>query len=157
MPTWEWADTGQVQATASVISTILTLAYVLVTLTGFLLLRHQIKQVDLSARGETHGYLYSQQHSITRFFIDNPHLRPLFYDDKEVSVGDPTVIRAVTEMVADFCEHIYIQLPNLPEDVREGWERYLQFLYMSSPSLRLHLEENGSWYSDDFIGKLSVA
>ncbi|MDT4952998.1 MAG: hypothetical protein QOJ02_1136 [Acidobacteriota bacterium] len=78
MPSWTWADTNQVQATATVVYVILTLAYVIVTLVGFLLLRRQIKQVDLSTRGETHGYLYNHQHSITRFFIDNPNLRPFF-------------------------------------------------------------------------------
>lgn len=161
---WGWADTNQVQATASVVSTILTLAYVIltfayviVTMVGFLLLRHQIKQVDLSARAETHGYLYTHQHSITRFFIDNPALRPLFYDNKEATAqGDPTNIRAVTEMIADFCEHIYLQLPNLPADVGIGWRCYLQGLYGSSPSLRSHLKVNGAWYSEDFISLLSA-
>jgi hypothetical protein len=136
---------------------ILTFAYVIVTLVGFLLLRHQIKQVDLAARGETHGYLYTHQHSITRFFIDNPMLRPLFYDNEEVSAQlGYASIRAVTEMVADFCEHIYLQLPNLPADVGKGWVAYLRRLYASSPSLRLHLRENGAWYSDDFIILLSA-
>src|SRR2546421_1002091 len=98
MPTWTWADTNQVQATASILIVLLTLAYVVVTLFGFLSLRRQIKQVDLSTRGETHGDLYTHQHSITRFFIENPHLRPFFYDNKEVSSTDSEfiIIRAVT-------------------------------------------------------------
>jgi hypothetical protein len=50
MPSWTWADANQVQATATVVYVILTLAYVIVTLVGFLLLRRQIRQVDLSTR-----------------------------------------------------------------------------------------------------------
>ena len=159
MPTWTWADTNQVQATATVIYVILTLAYVIVTLVGFLLLRRQIRQVDLSTRGDTHGYLYNHQHSITRFFIDNPNLRPFFYDNKEVSPNDSefTSLRAITEMVADFSEHIYLQLPNLPGDIREAWESYVRHLYKNSPVLRSHFEnkETGAWYSQDFKTMLS--
>jgi hypothetical protein len=159
MPTWTWADTNQVQATATVVYVILTFAYVIVTLVGFLLLRHQIKLVDLSTRGETHGYLYNHQHSITRFFIDNPNFRPFFYDNKEVSSTDSEFItlRAVTEMVADFSEHIYLQLPNLPSDIRDGWECYMRHLYKNSSALRLHFEneQTGAWYSLDFKTMLS--
>lgn len=159
MPTWTWVDTNQVQATAAVVYVILTLAYVIVTLVGFLLLRRQIKQVDLSTRGETHGYLYNHQHSMTRFFIDNPNLRPFFYDNKGVGSADSefTTLRAITEMVADFSEHIYLQLPNLPSDIREGWESYVKHLYKNSPALRLHFEnrETAAWYSQDFKTMLS--
>src|ERR1051325_9737915 len=102
MPFW----TDKVQAIASVVYVILTLAYVIVTLVGFLLLRRQIQQVDLSTRGETYGELYGQQHSITQFFIDNLHLRPYFYNNKDIcsSHADFGKIMLVAEMVADFLE-----------------------------------------------------
>ena len=149
-----WADTNQVQATASVISLILTLAYVVVTLVGFLMLRKQIKQVDLSTRGETYGDLYTHQHEINNFFIEHPHLRPFFYDDKELDPTDTQFenVRAVTEMMADFSEHVFIQLNNLPEGIRDGWEFYIKHLYRNSPVLRRHLadENNGQWYSHRF-------
>src|SRR5438067_10184411 len=160
MPTWTWADPNQVQASAAVGYVILTLAYVIVTFVGFLLLRHQIKQIDLSTRGETHGYLYNHQHSITRFFVDNPNLRPFFYDNKEIGQTDSefVTLKGVTEMVADFCEHTYLQLPNLPIDVREGWESYMKHLYQNSPMLRLHFggQLSGTWYSQDFKTMLSL-
>lgn len=154
MPSWTWADTNQVQTTATVIYVILTLAYVIVTLVGFLLLWRQIKQVDLSARGETYGDLYTHQHEITCFFIDNPNLRPFFYENKEVNNTDPEFanVRAVTEMVADFSEHVFIQLSNLPEGIRDGWKFYIQDIYKNSPALRIHFEDenNGRWYSEEF-------
>jgi hypothetical protein len=150
VPSWTWADTNQVQATANVLS-------VIVTLIGFVLLWRQIKRVDLSARGQTHSYLYTHQDSITRFFIDRPNLRPFFYDNVEVSntESDYVTIKAVTEMVADFAEHIYLQLPNLPKDIREGWEFYMKNLYNRSPILRTHFRDNGDWYSEDFIKTIS--
>jgi hypothetical protein len=152
MPLW----TDKVQAIAGIVYTILTLAYVIVTLVGFLLLRRQIQQVDSSTRGETYGELYGQQHSITQFFINNLQLRPYFYDNQEISSADADFakIMAVAEMVADFLEHIYLQLPNLPEDVREGWESYMVRIYGNSPALRLHCEDNASWYSDELIQML---
>jgi hypothetical protein len=154
MPSWTWANTNQIQATASVLSLILTLAYVIVTLLGFLWLRRQIKQIDASTRGETYGDLYSHQHQITRYFIDNPNLRPFFYDNKEANSTDSEygTIRAVTEMVADFCEHVYVQLPNLPsDDIRKGWRLYLKNIYKNSPVLRLHFSQNIDWYGDEFL------
>lgn len=150
MPSWTWTDTNQVQATAGVLS-------VIVTFVGFLLIWRQIKQVDSSARGQTHSYLYTHQDSITHFFIDNPNLRPFFYDNKDLSGTESEIItlRAATEMVADFSEHIYLQLPNLPVDIREGWEFYMKTLYNRSPMLRIHFEVNGDWYSEEFIKIIS--
>ena len=151
MPSLTWADTNQVQATASVLS-------VVVTLVGFFLLWRQIKRVDLSARGQTHSYLYSHQDSITRFFIDHSDLRPFFYENQEFRniESEKVTIEPVTEMVADFSEHIYLQLPNLPEDVREGWEFYMKNLYNRSPALRTHFTDNGAWYSEEFIETISA-
>ncbi len=150
MFSWSWTDTNQIQATAAVMS-------VVVTLVGFFLLWRQIRQVELTTRAETHGYLYTHQDSITRFFIENSNIRPYFYDNKEVSITDSELgtIRAVTEMIADFSEHIYLQLPNLPKDVQEGWESYMKNLYNRSPALRSHFIDNGSWYGKDFIEKIS--
>lgn len=151
MPLW----TDKVQAIAIIVYVVLTFAYVIVTLVGFLLLRRQIRQVDLSTRGETYGELYSQQHSITTFFIENLRLRPYFYDNREIDTGAEYVqIMAVAEMVGDFLEHIYLQLPNLPSDVREGWATYMRRVYCNSPALRIHFEANGSWYSEELVEML---
>jgi hypothetical protein len=149
-----WRDTNQIQATASVIYTLLTLAYVIVTLVGFLKLKEQIKQVEISTRGEMYGDLYTHQHEITRFFIDNPNLRSFFYDGKKVSETDTELmkLRAVTEMIADFSEHVFIQLSNLPEGLRDGWEFYIKNIYRNSPVLQSHFEDehSGRWYSEEF-------
>ena len=150
MFSWTWADTNQVQATTGVLS-------VIVTLVGFFLLWRQIKQVDLSSRRQTHSYLYTHQDSITRFFIEHPDLRPFFYENVELSnnEADSVIIKPVTEMVADFSEHIYLQLPNLPKDVSGGWEFYMKNLYNRSPILRTHFDVNGDWYSDEFVKTIS--
>jgi len=151
MPLW----TDKVQAIAIIVYVVLTFAHVIVTLVGFLLLRRQIRQVDLSTRGETYGELYSQQHAITTFFLENLRLRPYFYDNQEIRAdAEYLQIMAVAEMVADFLEHIYLQLPNLPADVRDGWATYMRRIYCNSPALRSHLEANGSWYSDELIEML---
>jgi hypothetical protein len=152
IPLW----TDKVQAIAIIVYVVLTFAYVIVTLIGFLLLRRQIRQVDLSTRGETYGELYSQQHSITTFFIENLQLRPYFYDNREIETeANYLQIMAVAEMVADFLEHIYLQLPNLPADVREGWAAYMERIYSNSPALRIHFDANGSWYSEELLEMLS--
>ncbi|QJW90877.1 hypothetical protein HNV11_16580 [Spirosoma taeanense] len=140
------------------IQAITSIASVLVTLAGFILINRQIKQVDKSTRGQTHSYLYTHQDSITRLFIEKPALRAFFYDDltPDTRHKNDIVIRAVTELVADFCEHIYLQLPNLPDDIRKGWDGYMKNLYNNSPLLREHFERgSGEWYSKEFIEALS--
>ena len=146
MPTW-----------ADVIQAIAGVASVIATLVGFYWVRRQIKQFDLSARGETYGELYGQQHSITQFFIEKPHLRPFFYDGAEISSTDPEFrnVMAVAEMITDFLEHVYLQLPSLPDDIRQGWESYIKRIYTGSPAIQFHLRENGAWYGEEFINKLS--
>src|SRR2546423_6140470 len=132
---------------------IASVAYVFVTLIGFLLIRRQIKQVDFSTRRDAYGELYTQQHSITRFFLDHPTLRPFFYDNEPIVDDDAEYkkVMVVAEMIADFSEHIYMQLPSLPPDIQRGWQSYLKYIFDHSPAVRAHFKDKGDWYSFDFV------
>ncbi len=145
---------------SNIVQAVASCLYVIVTIGGFLLLRsqikllrHQIEQVDLSTRAETNGDLYTHQHSIHQFFISNPQFRPFFYGKKQLERTDPEfmTVMTVAEMIGDFSEHIYLQLPTLPDNIRDGWESYVKNLYDDSPALQLHFEEKRRWYSEEFI------
>ena len=62
----------------------------------------------------------------------------------------------IAEMVTDFMEHVFVQLPSLKRDVRRGWKAYIKNLYDQSPAIREHLRANGSWYSIKFLKLLGA-
>lgn len=114
-----------------------------------MLLEGQIKQLEISTRGETYGDLYRHQQVIHQFFIERLDLRPFFYDGAEVKGDEVEIqtIKIVAEMMVDFFEHIFLQLPSLGEDTQEGWESYIVKIYRNSPAVREHIKTNGAWYS----------
>lgn len=122
------------------------------------LLQGQIKQLEISTRGETYGDLYRHQQVIHQFFIDRLDLRPFFYDGAEIQGEEDEVqtINIVAEMMVDFFEHIFLQLPSLGEDTQEGWESYIVKIYKNSPAVREHLRTNGAWYSHRLINLLET-
>jgi hypothetical protein len=114
-----------------------------------MLLEGQIKQLEISTRGETYGDLYRHQQVIHQFFIERLDLRPFFYDGAEIKGDEVEIqtIRIVAEMMVDFFEHIFLQLSSLGEDTQEGWESYIAKVYNSSPAVQDHIRINGGWYS----------
>jgi len=61
----------------------------------------------------------------------------------------------VAEMIADFSEHVFVQLPSLSPDVQLGWQNYVKYIYEHSPAVRAHFADNGIWYSRELIQLLT--
>lgn len=133
---------------------VITLA---VTIIGFAVLVHQIKQAKKTLHGSTHAAIYSQQHAINEFFIENPDLWRYFYDDCDCPPDDENRPRLVPAayMIADFFEHLSQQSPNLPAEIWPAWKRYMRYVYEKSPILRQHCSENRLWYDAAFIEMFS--
>jgi hypothetical protein len=122
------------------------------------LLQGQIKQLEISTRGETYGDLYRHQQVIHQFFIDRMELRRFFYEGAEVEgqAAEVQTINIVAEMMVDFFEHIFLQLPSLGEDTQEGWESYIVNIYKNSPAVQAHITTNDAWYSTRLINLLKT-
>jgi len=145
-------DANLLQALANFVTPIISLV-------GFGLIYLQIRELRKSTLGATHGALYSQQHSIHKFFIENPTLRPFFYNNQELSPNHAEYERvmAVAEMMGDFFEHIYLQRANLPDDVWVGWRNYMLAIFQSSPALREHFGSKQMWYGAKVVNLLKYA
>jgi len=143
-----WTDKAQAY------SSILTL---IVTVIGFSFVFFQIHQAQRSLNGSTHAAIYSQQHAINQLFVDHPELRKHFYENVPCRPADPNheILLPVSDMVADFFEHLMQQRKNLPETIWPAWERYMKYVYVNSPVLREHFVNNGSWYDDEFVAVMT--
>jgi hypothetical protein len=143
-----WTDVTQAIASA---------ASVVVGLIGFLLVVYQIRQLQRSIYGSTFESLYSQENNILHVFIDKPHLRPYFYDNKAVdpSDGNYNQVMAIAELCTDFFEHLSLAQENLPPETRFRWNRCIVDFYNSSPALRLHIQTYRDWYCDELLNLVS--
>src|SRR5712691_11712342 len=90
-----------------------------VTVVGFGLVCFQIFQAKKSLNGSTYAAVYNQQHAINQLFVDNPEFRGYFYNNVECPPSDSNRSRLlpVTDMFADFFEHLWVQERNLPRHI----------------------------------------
>jgi hypothetical protein len=112
----------------------------------------QVRMTLLSARTTTIAELYIQQNTLNMFFFANHNLRPFFYGNRAIETADEAElprIMIIAEMVSDFMEHVFVQLPNLTRDLRDAWTDYIRYLYKHSPAIQQHFIRNGEWYSQE--------
>jgi hypothetical protein len=145
MPLW----TDVVQAIGSLCS-------FLFTFVGFVLLFRQVRQIERTIRGDVNERLYNQNLEILKCFVDDPEIRPFFYDNKEVEPTHPSYLKIVciAEILASYLELVYVQLDEMPPKIRGTWKTYMKAMYANSPSLRQHLKENEDWYYSGLISVL---
>jgi hypothetical protein len=143
----------------NLLEAIAAIASPVITLTGFILIYLQIKELKKSTLGGTYGALYAQQHSIHQFFIENPSFRAFFYGSQEIdhTHQDYEKVMAIAEMVGDFFEHIYLQKHNLPKDTWIGWQNYMLTIYQNSPALEEHFRSKRMWYGEKVVRLLKYA
>jgi hypothetical protein len=139
-----WTDTAQA---------IGSIAAAIITTLGFGFVIYQIRQTNRNMHSSTFNAIFSQSTEITRFFIENPGLRPFFYDNVDVSDTDERYgkLIALAELVADAFQHILLQSDNFPESVKPKWIAYMKYIYDNSPVLRRHLRSHGTWYTNEFM------
>jgi hypothetical protein len=91
-----------------------------VSIIGFAVLLYQLRQLRRSVQSDTHSKLYTEDYSVVHLFLAEPELRPFFYDDVPVNENDANSGEAtvVAELLCSHFEHIILQRPNLPKDIR---------------------------------------
>jgi hypothetical protein len=129
-----------------------------VAIIGFALLIYQIKQIERTIIGDTHGKLYAQAFEIMKLIAEHPQIRPYLYDNKDYSKEDPNYnqIMCFAEILADFLEHISLQKLNMSEDIWPRWEIYIKDCYTDSRALREYFEKYSTLYGDDILNILGI-
>ena len=107
MPIW----TDIAQAIGSVVSC-------LIGIIGFYVVAKQLKQVDKAIRKEALESLYGRVYEIQQVVLQDPQLRPFFYDNKPLPEDTDTLnkLLVLSEMVLDFYELITLQKEFMPSD-----------------------------------------
>jgi hypothetical protein len=81
-----------------------------------------------------------------RLFIDNPAVRPLFYEDAPRSGQDPNLVLAITEMVIDVLECIWDHRGQFSEADACSWGTWILYMFRQSRELRAFYYARPDWY-----------
>jgi hypothetical protein len=136
----------------------------LATIAGFFFLWQQIKREREVLEVQTNAQVYETGIAVLNLFIEKEHnLRPYFYDCVPVpnivtSESEPKHNRwewdrvmTACEIMCDQWENIYSSQTAMSKDISEVWVSYMRGLYLTSPSLRYFLIQEGYRYDNDFI------
>jgi hypothetical protein len=94
---------------------------------------------------------------INRLFVDQPSLRPYFYDELEPTEESPEErerIDAAAELFVNFIDNVLTQMPLLPGHLAQPWRTYFASVATSSPVLRDFWQRHREWYSDEMTAFL---
>ena len=111
----------------------------------------QTKQLRKSVRLETYQRVYEKMIDIDLFFVENAELKSYFYSNK--TVDDKAInnkLSSLAETMVDLFYNIYFQKEGMPQETWIGWELYIKHI-AQSPVLKQFVNENKSWYTEDFV------
>jgi hypothetical protein len=122
-----------------------------VALAGVPFIWYQLREVNRSVQGETLSELYGHYHDVVSIFLERPHLRPYFYENKTLDdFADPELrsqVRTMCELIAGVLEHAVVQEQNVPKGSwKDCWESYVRERLKTSVVLREYLKENMDIY-----------
>ncbi|CAO5163148.1 conserved exported hypothetical protein [Frankia sp. AiPs1] len=87
---------------------------------------------------------------IDRIFIEYPHWRPHFYDDRPVpeNMTDPDrcQVLAIAEFCLDILECIWDRKTEYSKQDLPSWRAWILDIFNLSPVLRSYFTEHSSWY-----------
>lgn len=126
------------------------------TIVGFFFLWKQLDREREIIEIQTSAQVYDSGITTLNIFIENRELRSYFYDCKplpEHSEGDHTwnLVMAACEIMCDQWENTFISQASLNDGVSDIWIRYMKGVYLTSPSLRYFLIQEGYRYDESFV------
>lgn len=113
--------------------------------------RGQVEAAMRQVRGGVSDRLYQTNRALLEYLARYPSLRPYFFDRKPLAdcrdEEERNRVLLSAAMVADLLELIVLDLPDLPESVRERWKQFAIDSHCASPALQAYLDDFGHWYS----------
>lgn len=113
----------------------------------------QIRYLRHSLTGSIYQNVYETMIKMDNVFVENPELKPYFYDGKETNPADPLYQRvsSVAEMLTDYFDSVYYQKNYVPVQWFREFTSFMRDIYKSSPALREHLSQRQQWHPKEFI------
>jgi hypothetical protein len=133
-------------------------ALVIAAVRGFRLTKEQIidaqKQVsnlERSLQSNVSEQLMNGSFGVLRFLSENEHLYDCFYANQNPKDLQDKKLKVATEMVANYLEHILLQLNALPENSRNSWSSYIRDMLENSPIVCDHVRRYSKWYPSELV------
>ena len=109
-----------------------------------------------SIQGNTLGFITNNSLTVDKLFIDNPHLRPYFYNNQTIKKDDKLfdTVSATAEYLLDYFDSLLLHLnlsPYIETYYRKSWEATIIDSFLWSPILCSHIEENRPWFSAELF------
>jgi hypothetical protein len=124
-----------------------------VAVIGFAAVVYQLNQVERNLRSATRWSIYDMASRVKQNIIDDPGLRPYFFDNKELTKDDENFnkVMAVADLFCLYLEKIATQGEGISDDNNTAWAKnYVRDVYMNCPAIRMNLNGNEKWYSKEF-------
>lgn len=111
-------------------------------------LLEQSREQTIATRATIYQNLTSMMIDIDKYFIDNPELKPYFYDKQDISEKDPLYgkVESIAEMIIDFLDFVLSHKEYMSKPDWEEWELYAQYVYVKSPVLKRYWVANKKWW-----------
>lgn len=126
-------------------------AQVLASVIGFFFVGYQLFLLGRNTRGSAQDRLYAHYMEVCKLFMQNPHLRPYFYDNMPVPADDRKLraeVDVMCEAIWGLIEHSVVQKCNLPNDGWNGcWLPYARERVERSNELTKFFDLNVNWYT----------
>jgi hypothetical protein len=123
-----------------------------VAVVGFAAVIYQLFQVEKSLRASARSSIYSMAATVKQNIIDDPALKPYFYDGKELNSEDSNYnkVIAMADLYSLYLEKIATQSESISKDNKDAWaENYITEVYNNCPAVREHLHKHKNSYSDE--------
>jgi hypothetical protein len=113
----------------------------------------QAQLAKIQTKALTTQHVMTELYELDKVFIDYPHLRPYFYDGKEMSDSDADYgrVRAIAEFQLDFFDSFLTQSEylTLKPDELENWRTYIKDSFRNSPAMCRRLKGVEGWYNSE--------
>jgi hypothetical protein len=120
----------------------------------------QTHLTTVNMQASMYATIGTQTLEMDKVFIENPGLRPYFYEDidiieeKDKDKEKYNQVMAIAEYKVDLFDSIKTQLGYIPKDKdknedRATWDSYFADSFDKSPALCRHIHSHGSWYMQD--------
>lgn len=123
-----------------------------VSMMGIGLVYWQLHKIGETIRGNAFSSSFAELRELHKVFIENPDLRPFFYDNKlppnDVAESPPEDVglnrraNAVAEMFLDAFIHMYLLRPRFPEELKHHIDLFIEDMVQSSGFLADYLRQN---------------
>lgn len=126
------------------------------TIVGFFFLWKQLNHEREAIEIQTSAQVYNSGITTLNIFIENRELRSYFYDceplpDYSKDKQTWNLVMSACEIMCDQWENTFVSQAALNDDLNDIWIQYMKGVYLTSPSLRYFLIQEGYRYNPKFV------